>query len=277
VLDERPAALKARDRLSQAFFQEIYRNCQGIFLDIRDVTDEQWQSDPFSASLRPIFADRHGGVSRPLRVAPAAHHTMGGVKIDGRGAASVPGLFAAGEVTGGLHGANRMGGNALSETVVFGARAGNSAADWAKRSGAEERRSVLRRLDERFRAFESLRCDETALLDRIRKIMWEEGGIVRNEAGLSCALGNMRDITGNFSFSGQGSKKKLTSAQVSAIELRSAARAASLILEAAIRRVESRGSHFREDYPEQNDRQWLGHLQVRTAPCGDVWEFVAKR
>src|SRR5208337_2048296 len=175
------------------------------------------------------------------------------------------------------HGANRMGGNALSETVVFGARAGNSAADWAKRSGAGERRSVLRRLEERFRAFESLQYGETGLLDRIRKIMWEEGGIVRNEAGLSRSLGNMREIIGSFSFSGPGSEKTLTSAQVSAIELRSAARAACLILEAAIRRVESRGSHFREDYPKQNDRQWLGHLQVRTAPYGDVWEFVAKR
>ena len=276
-INERPAALKARDRLSQAVFQEIYRNGQGIFLDLRDVTEEKWQSDPFSASMRPIFGDRHGGVSRPLRVAPAAHHTMGGVKIDGRGAASVPGLFAAGEVTGGLHGANRMGGNALSETVVFGARAGNSAADWAKRSGAGERRSVLRRLEERFRAFESLQYGETGLLDRIRKIMWEEGGIVRNEAGLSRSLGNMREIIGSLSFSGRGSEKTLTAAQVSAIELRSAARAASLILEAAIRRVESRGSHFREDYPKQNDRQWLGHLQVRTAPCGEVWEFVAKR
>jgi fumarate reductase (CoM/CoB) subunit A len=202
---------------------------------------------------------------------------MGGVRIDGRGATSVPGLFAAGEVTGGLHGANRMGGNALSETVVFGARAGNSAADWAKRSGAEERRSVLKRLDERFRAFDGPGGDETGLLDRIRKIMWEEGGIVRNEAGLSRALGNMRDITGSFSFSGPGNKKTLTSAQVSAIELRSAARAACLILEGAIRRVESRGSHYREDYPKQNDRQWMGHLQVSTAPHGDEWEFVAKR
>ena len=60
-----------------------------------------------------------------------AHHTMGGVCIDTSGATSVPGLFAAGEVTGGLHGANRMGGNALTETVVFGARAGESAAVWA--------------------------------------------------------------------------------------------------------------------------------------------------
>ncbi len=274
-IDERPAAAKARDSLSQALFQEIYRNSQGIFLDIRDVTDEQWHSDPFSASLRPIFGDRHGGGSRPLCVAPAAHHTMGGIRIDGRGATSVPGLFAAGEVTGGLHGANRMGGNALSETVVFGARAGNSAADWAKRSGAEERRSVLTRLDERFRTFDGLPCDETGLLDRIRKIMWEEGGIVRNEAGLSRALGNMREITGSFSFSGPGNKKTLTKAQMSAIELRSAARAACLILEAAIVRVESRGSHCREDYPKQNDQQWMGHLQVRTEPYGEVWEFIS--
>ena len=64
-----------------------------------------------------------------------AHHTMGGVAIDPAGATSVPGLFAAGEVTGGLHGANRMGGNALAETLVFGRRAGESAAAWAARGG----------------------------------------------------------------------------------------------------------------------------------------------
>jgi len=273
---ERPAAMIARDRLSQALFQEIYRNGQGIFLDLRDVTEEQWQSDPFSAILRYTLGDRVGAVSRPLRVAPAAHHTMGGVKIDDRGATSVPGLFAAGEVTGGLHGANRMGGNALSETQVFGAIAGNSAADWAKGSGAKERRSVLKRLDERFRAQQSIPYGETDFMERIRKIMWEDGGVVRNEAGLSRALGNMREILGEFSFSGPGSEKTLTPVQAGAIELRSAARAASLILEAAIRRTESRGSHFREDHPKQNDEQWLGHLQVRTSPDGDVWEFISQ-
>ena len=276
-IEERPAAERARDRLSLALFQEIYRNGQRIFLDLRDITEEKWQGDPFSASMRHILGDRYGAVSRRLRVGPAAHHTMGGVIIDGQGATSVPGLFAAGEVTGGLHGANRMGGNALSETLVFGARAGNSAADWAKGNGPEERRSVLRRLRERSCALESLRGGETVLLDRIRKIMWEDGGIMRNEEGLSSALGNMREILGSFSSSGPGSKKTLTPDQVSAIELSSAARAASLILEAAVRRLESRGSHFRQDYPEQNDRQWLGHLQVKAVPNGDVWGFVAKR
>jgi fumarate reductase (CoM/CoB) subunit A len=276
-IDERPAAERARDRLSLALFQEIYRNGQGLFLDLQHVTEEKWQSDPFSASMRHILGDRLGAVSRLLRVAPAAHHTMGGVRIDGKGASSVPGLFAAGEVTGGLHGANRLGGNALSETLVFGARAGNSAADWAKGNGAQERRSVLRRLDERFGPLGNIRCGKTDLLGRIRKIMWEDGGIVRNEAGLSRALGNVREIIGSFSSAGPGSKEKLTPAQAGAIELRSAARAACLILEAALRRVESRGSHCREDYPNQNDQQWLGHFQVRTAPCGDLWEFVAKR
>ena len=115
---------------------------------------------------------------------------------------------------------------------------------------------------------------ETDLLDKIRRIMWEEGGVLRNEAGLSRALDSMREILESFSFSGPGSEKTLTPAQAGAIELRSAAKAASLILEAAIRRKESRGSHYREDYPEQNDPQWRGHLQVRTAPDGDVWEFV---
>jgi fumarate reductase (CoM/CoB) subunit A len=248
----------ARDRLSQALFQEIYRHGQGIFLDLRNVTEEQWQNDPFSASLRYVLGDRVGGVSRPLRIAPAAHHSMGGVKIDDRGVTSVPGLFAAGEVTGGLHGANRAGGNALSETVVFGAIAGNSAADWVQGSGANNRQSILRRLDDRLRAQHSIR-------------------LVRNEAGLSRALDNVREILGGFSFSGPAKERILTTTQLGAIEQRSAARVASLILEAAVRRSESRGSHCREDYPEQNDQQWLGHLQVKTSPDGDVWEFVSQK
>ena len=197
------------------------------------------------------------------------------MRIDGRGATSVPGLFAAGEVTGGLHGANRLGGNALSETVVFGARAGISAADWAKWSGAKDRQSVLGRLAERLSAWQGIRYPETNLLNNIRRIMWEEVGILRNGAGLSRASERMREILASFESSSRpGGEKIQTASHGSAIELRSAARAASIILEGAIRRLESRGSHHREDYPRQNDRQWRGHLQVRITPDGDVWEFT---
>ena len=128
-IEERPAAERARDRLSQALFREIYQDGHEVWLDLRQLSEDRWQIDPFAAAIRPILGERYGALRRPVRVAPVAHHVMGGVKIDTAGATSVPGLFAAGEIAGGLHGANRMGGNALSETLVFGARAGNAAAD----------------------------------------------------------------------------------------------------------------------------------------------------
>ena len=113
-IKERPAGERARDSLSQALFKEIYQEGQAVFLDLTDLIEEEWRIDPFSAAMIPLLRERCGAMTRPLRIAPAAHHTMGGIRIDQNGATSVPGLFAAGEVTGGLHGANRMGGNALS-------------------------------------------------------------------------------------------------------------------------------------------------------------------
>ncbi len=145
-IDERPAAERARDRLSQALFKEIYRDGLDVWLHLQGLSDENWQIDPFSSALRHLLGERYGARRRPLRVAPVAHHVMGGVSIDHRGVTTVPGLFAAGEVAGGLHGANRMGGNALSETLVFGARAGTAAAEWAKQSSAYNEQSLLERL-----------------------------------------------------------------------------------------------------------------------------------
>lgn len=105
--------------------------------------------------------------------------------------------------------------------------------------------------------------------------MWEDGGIVRSEAGLSRALGKIREILGSLSHSAPEKGNQLTPVQIGAMELRSAARAASLILEAAIMRKESRGSHYREDYPNRNDGQWLGHLQLKEAGDKDVCEFIS--
>jgi len=267
-ITERPAAMVARDRLSQALFREIYRHNQLVFLDLRAVSEEKWQSDPFSASMRHILVERCGALQRRLRVAPAAHHTMGGVVIDSGGATTVPGLFAAGEVAGGLHGANRAGGNALSETVVFGARAGRSAADWAK--GIGNRRRILDQLEELRKEWCSLRLTEPDLFKKLQRVMWEDGGILRDGAGLSRAQKQVLEIAASIrDFPGEAG-------QADAVELRSAARVAGIILNAAQKRMETRGSHFREDYPDQNDREWGGHLRVRTTTKGDAWDFVAQ-
>ncbi len=266
AIGERPAAAKARDRLSLAVFREIHQNGQEVWLDLRAVSEKDWLEDPFSASLRHTLEVRRGGADKPLRVAPAAHHTMGGVVIDRDCATGVPGLFAAGEVAGGVHGANRMGGNGLSEALVFGARAGKSAAQRAE--GMSERRRICGRAGEMREEWGSLKLSEPGLFKRLQRIMWESGGILRDQAGLRTARTRVLEIAASIrEFPGEPGELR-------AIELLTAARAAWLILEAAQKRVETRGSHCREDHPEQNDRQWQGHLRVRQTPKGDAWEFV---
>ncbi len=270
-IQERPAAARARDRLSQALFTEIYRNGKHVLLDLRSLSEEQWRIDPFSASVRHLLGDRCGARQRPVRVAPAAHHTMGGVKITDTCETSVPGLFAAGEVTGGLHGANRLSGNALSETLVFGARAGNSAAHWARERTDGSSQACLQQLSERRPGEGSAKFTGADLQERLRKIMWQDGGVVRNQEGLLRALDAVREIHDQVvRLSSECESQELTNA----LELRSATRVATLILNAALQRRESRGAHFREDFPEQDDEKWRGHLQVHVDPGGeDVWHF----
>lgn len=271
---ERPAGERARDRLSQALFREIYRNHKNVWLDLRNLSEEDWRVDPFSASFRRLLSERYGAGSRPLRIAPAAHHTMGGLKIDIVGATSVPGLFAAGEAAGGLHGANRMGGNALSETLVFGARAGSAAAAWASRSGSGDRQPIVKALAESARKWSSGTRFGAELKEHLRRIMWKDGGIIREKKGLSGALGVIKEIQKEASASSSGLNGKEL---LDLIELRSSASVATIVLEAALRRCESRGAHFREDFPDQNDSQWQGHLQVRLTPGGEnIWQFEPK-
>lgn len=269
---ERPAGERARDRLSQALFTEIYRNGRHVLLDLRDLSEADWHVDPFAASIGELLARRYGAQSRPLRVAPATHHTMGGVVVDSNGATGIPGIFAAGEVTGGLHGANRMGGNALSDTLVFGARSGAAAAAWVVGSDVAAGKPLIERLGEAPHRWSKGTLDGAPLKDRLRRIMWEDGGIARNKQGLSRALEIIREMETEAAGAASIPEDK---SLVDLIEFRSAAATAVLILEGALRREESRGAHFREDFPLQDDAKWQGHLEVRLTPEGEhSWRFA---
>ena len=266
AIDERPAGARARDRLSQALFTEIHKNGQSVYLDLRSLPEEKWGTDPLAASSKDLLGVRCGGFKKRLRIAPAAHHTMGGIVIDRDCATSVPGLFAAGEAAGGLHGANRTGGNGLAEALVFGARAGKSAADLA--GGASGRGPVLEQLEELREDCGSLRLTEPGLFARLQRVMWENGGILREETGLAQGQKQVLEIAASIrEFPGE-------SGHAEAIELLSAARIGWIILKAAQKRTESRGSHFRQDHPDQDDGKWRGRLQVRETLKGDAWEFV---
>jgi fumarate reductase (CoM/CoB) subunit A len=265
---ERPAGERARDRLSHVLFAEIFREREEVWLDLTAVSEEHWKEDPFSASTWEIFGKHYGARARPVQVAPMAHHTMGGICIDDNGATTVPGLFAAGEVTGGLHGANRLGGNALTETQVFGARTGAAAARWAGRdSGLAEKDMIDHLTGPGF----GPRSEKAAVVlprlkSRLRRTMWEEGGIIRNREGLTQALGVAKEIRAELM---SLSEPDQPSDMQGLLELRLAARASALILAAALRREESRGAHFREDFPEADDQNWLGHLRVRQSVPGE--------
>jgi len=272
-ITERPAGERARDRLSQALFIEIQRHGHELWLDLTGVSEDDWHEDPFSGSTRKILGDRYGATDKPLRVAPMAHHVMGGIQIDARGLTSVPGLFAAGEVTGGIHGANRMGGNALTETQVFGKRAGDAAAEWAagtnqnnKKIGADELKAFLQNSSKG-----KTQPHPKHLTEKLQQIMWGEGGIIRNEKGLIRspeAIKNIQQQASEFSLEGPADDVQRI------LELRFAAATAALILEAARKREESRGAHFREDFPDLDDKNWKGALQVQCESGGDhIWRF----
>ena len=261
-ITERPAGERARDQFSQALFTEIYRNQEDVWLDLQGVSEADWKADPFSASSFHIFGERYGARQRPVRIAPMAHHVMGGVQINTTGQTSVPGLFAAGEVTGGLHGANRMGGNALTETVVFGARAGDAAGKWALANTEPVKADAVNIFEDSFFRLKNGggKTDPVQLLLSLQNTLWENGGILRNQAGLTRALDEARaigDEAQRMSLPGDPDQVQRC------LEIRVAAQTAKLILSGALKRTESRGAHYREDFPEQNDDQWNGHFRVK--------------
>ncbi len=265
-LHERPAALHMRDHLSRAIWTELYENhAEGIFCNVSGLANSKWAENPLAHSCKDLLARRYGADRKPLRVHPMAHHTIGGVMVNASGETSIAGLLAAGEVTGGVHGANRMGGNALSETVVFGRRAGRSAAEVAatrgrlEPSGAEVRSAVQNAFGIRGNASG---IPPKMLRRRLQKLMWDKVGIVRSEQGLREALEELQGIGEELSATIFPCSPR---ERMETIELRNALLVGRMICEAALMRNESRGAHFRKDHPEQNDHSWKAHIVLENA------------
>lgn len=199
---------------------------------------------------------------RSILVAPNAHFTCGGVRIDQESRTDADGLFAAGEVCAGIHGANRIGSNAITDIFIFGAIAGQNAAGQVKGTGTDTIESVeiSQGIDElKSISSQSGRENTGEILLSLKKVMWEKAGMIRNEQSLSQALSqvsSLKEQAGRVSIT---SPKELTQA----LRLVKMLTVSEMVIRAAIKRTESRGVHYRTDCPERDDKDWLRNIIIR--------------
>ena len=276
-IHEKPVALRARDSLSFAIFVEEIAG-KKVFLDLRSLSEEDWAKNNVVRNQRNILSKHFGCAEKPLAILPLCHHFMGGVVIDLNGSTDVPGLFAGGEVAGGVHGANRMGGNAFSEMLVFGFRAGRAASQWRQNQNRGQKAETL--LKDRLEAAIGKYSKPTegqpprAMRKLIGEILWKKSGILRDKPGLEKALASLRKVQNE----NLPTLKKETPKEIlEAMEVENALLVAEMISRSALFREESRGAHFRRDFVKTEDPKWKGNIylkkgggdmQIRFCPIG---------
>jgi succinate dehydrogenase / fumarate reductase flavoprotein subunit len=254
--DPQRMELSARDRVALAIYTEIMEGRGGpnggVFLDISHrPKDEILEKLP--RMYRQFIEYQMLDISKqPMEVAPTAHYSMGGIAVDPEThATEVVGLYAAGECTSGLHGANRLGGNSLAETIIFGRRAGAASASYSQESELQRRsrKAVKDAADE----LQSLIKPGTELarpLQRaLRNLMWEHCGVVRDETKMQDGLRKLSELTDATQTVDirPGEEGWFELAHV--LDLRAGLRTAEATLRGALERRESRGAHNRSDFP----------------------------
>jgi L-aspartate oxidase len=261
--------LAPRDVVARAIVSEMHRtNSEHVYLDMT-AKSEEFLKKRFPRIYATCLSYGLDLSSDLAPVRPAAHYAMGGVKTDLWGRTSLPGLYAAGEAAAtGVHGANRLASNSLLEGLVFGARAGASirkdapgkkgepksmpfaGAPASKRSNGETANSAKH---------SAATAQTSPILEQIQEIMWKHVGIMRNGKELAHALERLGSLT-------------LPQAETpcrSQCELRNIRSLAQLITKSAVAREESRGSHYRADFPYRNDDDFAKHSMI--AANRDVW------
>lgn len=208
-------------------------------------------------------------MSRPIELGVAAHYVCGGVAIDAQAQSTVPGLFAVGECSGGAHGAARVGGNSLTELLVFGKRAGRAAA--AAAGEAREARTDATEIEAECRRLLDFFGDRRGgdrpnrVKDQLHQVMNDYVGVVRNEAGLRRAVDTLDRIAADDlpSMSLANHDRIANYDWIEAIEVSSMVRLGRAMAGAALLRDESRGAHYREDFPDRDDERWLKNIVIR--------------
>ena len=281
--------LGPRDRLSQAFMKELEKGRTidtqygaVVHLDLRHLGAKKIDAKiPFVRELCKKYQNLDP-VTDLIPVRPVVHYMMGGVHTDINGATPLPGLYAAGETACvSINGANRLGSNSLPELLVFGARAGQAAAEYASRKRDVTDTALLQAKDERLRLERDLLNTKgkeriATLRGEMQKTMEESAGIYRTGASLAQGVEQLRLVRARYAdLAIEDQSLTFNTERVSALELGFMLDVAEAIITSALKREESRGAHQRNDFPKRDDRRFLSHsLIYRNADGSSRVEYL---
>ncbi|MBA3584051.1 MAG: FAD-binding protein, partial [Gemmatimonadetes bacterium] len=278
----RPPELLTRDHVARCIVREVKAGRGsphgGVYLDIAWIKEKLPDAEERIRKKLPSMYHQFKELAElditkePMEVGPTTHYIMGGVRVDADTQMSaVPGLFAAGECAAGLHGANRLGGNSLSDLLVFGMRAGDHAAAFAGENGAAGVDPA--RVEEASRRalapFERESDENPYHIQRdLQTMMQDRVGIVRNEGEMAAAIEDLARLRDRAARVGVSGNREYNPGWHTALDLGNLLMVSEAIARAAIERRESRGAHFREDFPAKDPSLDRTRLVVRKGMDG---------
>ncbi|MFB0568941.1 MAG: FAD-binding protein [Nitrososphaeria archaeon] len=275
--------LAGRDQVARSIATEI-REGRGtehnaVYLDISYIPSRIIESR--LPTMLEDFLDLGLDIrEEPTEVSPSAHHVMGGIKIDKKAGTNLQGLYAAGEGAGGVHGGNRVGGNALAGINVFGAIAGDSAAEFAAthempRLSRSQIAKESRRIHEPLKRKDAV--THFGAVKELRRLMWDNVGLYRSRESLTEALRRIEEMQKKLwpTITVGNKSTRYNNEWINTLELSDMLLVAEMITRPALLREESRGAHFRTDFPNPNNDAWFknivlaredGGMQLKAVP-----------
>jgi len=282
----RPPELLTRDHVARCIMQEVREGRGsphgGVYLDISWIKEKLPNAAEHIKKKLPSMYHQFmqlAGIditTTPMEVGPTTHYVMGGVRVDpDTQMSTVPGLFAAGECAAGLHGANRLGGNSLSDLLVFGKRAGEHAAAFSRshsvgKVDAGQVDEAARRAVAPFERAGATKEGAYQLQHELQDMMQDLVGIVRNEPDMLRAQEGLERLKLRAAQVGVDGNREYNPGWHTALDLENLLTVSEAITRSALTRKESRGGHFREDYPDKDPESAKFNIIVRKGPGGEM-------
>jgi succinate dehydrogenase / fumarate reductase flavoprotein subunit len=282
----RPPELLTRDHVARCILREVREGRGsphgGVFLDIAWIRERMPRSAEHIRKKLPGMYHQFKQLAdiditaEPMEVGPTTHYMMGGIRVNADTQMStLSGLFAAGECAAGLHGANRLGGNSLSDLLVFGKRAGEHAALWSKERAAPaaneaQIEAAAREALEPFEREPSAEVAPYQIQSDLENCMQDKVGIVRREEEMKRALETLAALRARVDRAAVGGSREYNPGWHTALDLRSMLTVSLAVTHAALRRKESRGAHFRDDFPAQDAAAGRVNIVVRRGRDGTM-------